>query len=309
MIALKWRAVAGKGLPLTGFTTRNYSPELTDRQRQMMAKSLPKKKTLDGVKNVILVASGKGGVGKSTTAVNLAMALSTQGGGGRRVGILDADIYGPSIPLMMNLTDQEPPLVTQEQKMVPLQNYGVKCMSMGFLLKKAEDAVVWRGPMVMGAIQKLAFGTAWGALDILIVDMPPGTGDIHLSVAQTIDVKGAVVVSTPQSVALIDAKKAVSMFKTVGIPVVGLVENMSRFVCGHCGHETKIFGGDGSDSSSKSESLAKTLGVPYLGDVPIEPKIMQTSDEGTPIVIKYPESESTNSYIDLSNHLIRVLAE
>ena len=130
MIALKWRAVAGIGLPLTGFTTRNYSPELTDRQRQMMAKSLPKKKTLDGVKNVILVASGKGGVGKSTTAVNLAMALSTQGGGGRRVGILDADIYGPSIPLMMNLTDQEPPLVTQEQKMVPLQNYGVKCKSL-----------------------------------------------------------------------------------------------------------------------------------------------------------------------------------
>ena len=128
MIALKWRAVAGKGLPLTGFTIRNYSPELTDRQRQMMAKSLPKKKTLDGVKNVILVASGKGGVGKSTTAVNLAMALSTQGGG-KRVGILDADIYGPSIPLMMNLTDQEPPLVTQEQKMVPLQNYGVKCKS------------------------------------------------------------------------------------------------------------------------------------------------------------------------------------
>ena len=128
MIALKWRAVAGKGLPLTGFPTRNYSPELTDRQRQMMAKSLPKKKTLDGVKNVILVASGKGGVGKSTTAVNLAMALSTRGGG-KRVGILDADIYGPSIPLMMNLTDQEPPLVTQEQKMVPLQNYGVKCKS------------------------------------------------------------------------------------------------------------------------------------------------------------------------------------
>lgn len=281
---------------------RHYATETTDRQRQLLARGLPKKKSLPGVADIVLVASGKGGVGKSTTAVNLALALSTQGG--KKVGLLDADVYGPSIPLMMNLADQEPPLV-HDQKMVPLENYGVKCMSMGFLIKKAEDALVWRGPMVMGAIQKLAFGTLWDPLDILVVDMPPGTGDIHLSVAQTLQVSGAVVVSTPQNVALIDAKKAVSMFTSVGIPVVGLVENMTSFSCKNCGHEENIFGGGGKD---KSRDLATELGVHFMGGVPLEPQIMLTSDEGTPIVIKFPDSKSTKSYVQLSNNLLSFLA-
>jgi len=279
---------------------RQYAQETTARQRELMARGLPKKKPLEGVGHVLLVASGKGGVGKSTTAVNVALALSQQGG--KRVGLLDADVYGPSVPLMMNLADQEPPLLNGD-KMVPLENYGVKCMSMGFLIKKAEDALVWRGPMVMGAIQKLAFGTLWDPLDILVVDMPPGTGDIHLSVAQTMPVSGAVVVTTPQQVALIDAKKAVSMFKTVGIPVVGLVENMNAFTCGGCGEETKIFGGN------KSQDLAQQMKISYLGGVPLEPQIMQTSDEGTPIVVKYPNSMSTKSYLNLSKGLLEFLSK
>eukprot|EP00095_Tigriopus_kingsejongensis_P001177 snap_masked-scaffold415_size178368-processed-gene-0.22 protein:Tk01177 transcript:snap_masked-scaffold415_size178368-processed-gene-0.22-mRNA-1 annotation:"iron-sulfur protein nubpl" len=274
-----------------GEVTRGRTPEeMKQHQAAVMARNLPQKKALSGVNHVILVASGKGGVGKSTTAVNLALALAQRGPW--QVGLLDADIYGPSVPLMMNLSGQ--PALSEAGTMIPLTNYGVKCMSMGFLVEPSQ-AVVWRGPMVMGAIQKMIFQTDWAPLDILVVDMPPGTGDIHLSIAQTLSVSGAVVVSTPQKVALADARKGVTMFEKVNIPLLGLVENMNAFVCGQCGHLTPIFGTRGA------QDLAHALQVPFLGSVPLDPAIMRTSDEGQPLVISQPEALATQTYLAMAD--------
>ncbi|TRY76207.1 hypothetical protein TCAL_05680 [Tigriopus californicus] len=264
--------------------------ELKRHQQELMAKSLPKKKALPGVKHVVLVASGKGGVGKSTTAVNLALAM-TRMGPSLNVGLLDADIYGPSIPLMMNLEGR--PDVSSNKKMVPLTNYGVKCMSMGFLVEPGQ-AVVWRGPMVMGATEKMIFQTDWQPLDYLVIDLPPGTGDIHLSIAQSLEVSGAVVVSTPQRVALADAQKGVTMFDKVNIPMLGLVENMNAFVCGGCGEVSHVFGHDGVTS------LAHELQVPLLGSVPLDPRVMRACDEGKPLVISHPESLPAKTYLDIA---------
>lgn len=263
-----------------------------------MARSLPKKRRLPGVKHVVLVASGKGGVGKSTTSVNLALALSALKDG-LNVGILDADIYGPSIPIMMNIHHE--PQVSEEERnmMLPLTNFGIKCMSMGFLVKP-EDSVVWRGPMVMGAIERMIHGTIWNPLDILIVDLPPGTGDIHLSIAQTLEVSGAVVVSTPQRVALADATKAAKMFQLVKIPLLGFVENMGAFVCTHCGETSHLFGDFARD-------WARDKSVPFLGSVPLEKEIMICSDEGTPIVLKHPESKSAKVYQEIAGNMIEQL--
>ena len=253
-----------------------------------MARGLPKKRSIEGVKNVILVASGKGGVGKSTTAVNLAVAFSKQD---LKVGLLDADVYGPSIPLMMNLHDQ--PLVDQHtNKMLPLENYGVKCMSMGFLVNPSE-ALVWRGPMVMGALEKMAHGTHWSDLDLLVVDLPPGTGDIHISTSQTINVSGAVIVSTPQRVALADAQKGVKMFQRVEIPILGLIENMSSFVCPKCQETTHVFG-------QKHDLIA---GLTTIASIPLEVEIMRNADEGTPIVISHPDSNAAQIYMKLGKTL------
>ena len=261
------------------------------RRKNVMAKGLPKRRKLDGVSNVVLVASGKGGVGKSTTAVNIALAMANMES--KSVGLLDADIYGPSIPIMMNLSGQ--PFLDENNKMIPLTNYNVKCMSMGFLIRKPEEALVWRGPMVMGALEKIAHGTSWSELDFVIVDMPPGTGDIHLSVSQTLAVKGAVVVTTPQKVALADARKAISMFKAVNIPVIGCIENMGSFCCPNCNNETRIFGADNTVKEIASES-----GVPFLGSIPLEAEIMQSSDSGSPIVVSNPKSASAKTYHNIS---------
>lgn len=270
----------------------------TSRRKHVMAKGLPKRRELPGVSNVVLIASGKGGVGKSTTAVNIALAMANEES--KSVGLLDADIYGPSIPIMMNLSGQ--PFLDETNKMIPMVNYNVKCMSMGFLIKKPEDALVWRGPMVMGALEKLAHGTNWSGSDVVIVDMPPGTGDIHLSVAQTLAVKGAVVVSTPQKVALADAKKAVSMFKAVNIPVIGCIENMGAFCCPNCNSETRIFG-----SKNSVKELASELDVPFLGSVPLEAEIMQSSDSGSPIVVSNPRSVSAQTYRNFSVRILDFL--
>ena len=274
-----------------------------ERRKALMARGLPKRRGLQGVSNVVLVASGKGGVGKSTTAVNLALAMANLVSENQRktVGILDADIYGPSIPLMMNVSGQ-PLLDDDGKKMLPLTNYGLKCMSMGFLIRKSEDALVWRGPMVMGALEKLAHGTNWTGTDIVVVDMPPGTGDIHLSVAQTLDVQGAIVVSTPQKVALADARKAVSMFKAVNIPIIGCVENMSTFACPQCNKETRVFGDENT-----VENIATELQVPFLGSVPLEPEIMRCSDDGTPIVLSNPQSLSTKIYLEMGKKVLKYL--
>jgi len=264
------------------------------RQEELMKRGLPKRKTIEGVKHVILVSSGKGGVGKSTTAVNLSLAFSKLSSS-PKVSLLDADIFGPSIPTMMNIS--ELPLLDSNDKMLPVMNYGVGCMSMG-LLVDPSSAVVWRGPMVMGALDKMVHGTNWSGTDVMVVDLPPGTGDVHLSISQTVEISGAVVVSTPQKVALADARKGVDMFKKVGIPVLGVVQNMSSFVCGKCGEKTHVFGRDGA------QRMAKELEVPLLGDVPLDPALMASSDSGKPIVITHPQSDVARTYQDIAQQIM-----
>jgi len=237
-----------------------------------------------GVRAIIAVASGKGGVGKSTTAVNLAYGLASLG---LRVGILDADIYGPSIPRLMGVSGK--PLSDGKMLEPLLAQGGVKCMSMGFLV--AEDTpMIWRGPMVQSALQQMLRDVNWGELDVMVVDMPPGTGDAQLTMAQQVPLKGAVIVSTPQDIALIDARKGIAMFEKTQVPVLGMVENMSMFVCPNCGHESHIFGHGGA------RATAEKLGVPFLGEIPLVPSIRETSDAGTPIVALHPESREALAF-------------
>lgn len=230
---------------------------------------------LAGVKNIIVVASGKGGVGKSTTAVNLALALKDQGAS---VGLYDADIYGPSIPTMLGLPDGTRPEIVDERTMKPVDAHGIKCHSIGFLVD-ANQAMAWRGPMVVGAFNQILNDTLWGELDYLVVDMPPGTGDIQLSLAQSVPVTGAVIVTTPQDVALLDAKRGIEMFRKVGIPILGVVENMGLHLCSECGHAEHIFGEGGADR------IAKEYAVTVLGSLPLEKAIREGSDEGVPIIV------------------------
>jgi ATP-binding protein involved in chromosome partitioning len=234
---------------------------------------------LPGVANVIAVASGKGGVGKSTVAVNLAVALAQSG---LRVGLLDADIYGPSLPRMLGVSAR--PQV-QDNVMLPLHAWGVVCMSIGLLVPE-ETAMVWRGPMVMGALNQLLTQVAWGDLDVLIVDLPPGTGDAQLTLSQKVKLRGAVIVSTPQDIALIDARRGVRMFEQVKVPVLGIVENMSYFCCPNCNHRTEIFGHGGAAAE------ALRIGVKLLGEVPLLRAIRETGDAGAPITAAEPEGEA-----------------
>jgi ATP-binding protein involved in chromosome partitioning len=239
---------------------------------------------IPGVANIIAVASGKGGVGKSTTAVNLALALARQG---LKVGVLDADIYGPSMPRLLGLKGQ--PQQLAGNKLKPMEAYGLRVMSMGFLVDE-ETPMIWRGPMVMSALSQMLKDVAWGELDVLVVDMPPGTGDAQLTMAQQVPLAGAVIVSTPQDLALIDARKGLNMFRKVDVPVLGLVENMSTFVCPHCGERSDIFAHGGA----KAE--AERLGVPFLGEVPLIMAIRETSDAGRPVVASEPSSPAAQAY-------------
>ncbi|XP_015907793.2 iron-sulfur cluster transfer protein NUBPL isoform X1 [Parasteatoda tepidariorum] len=261
------------------------------------AKGAFKKFPVAGVKDIITVASGKGGVGKSTTAVNLALAISINQKD-KLVGLLDADVYGPSIPLMMNLNGL--PELTKNNLMKPLINYGIKCMSMGFLVEE-KSPIVWRGPMVMSAIQKLFRQVSWGPLDYLIVDMPPGTGDTQISIAQTVPVSGAVIVTTPQDIALLDARKGAAMFQKVDIPVLGIVQNMSSFICPKCGEITHIFGQDGASK------LASELDIEVLADVPLNASIRKTSDNGQPIVVSDPDNSVVQIYRSLAEKVTQKL--
>ncbi|XP_026194856.1 iron-sulfur protein NUBPL [Anabas testudineus] len=275
------------------------SKMLQERQKQQMAKGLPKQKPIAGVKQVIVVASGKGGVGKSTTAVNLALGLMANDSS-KSVGLLDADIYGPSIPKLMNLKGT--PELTDNNLMIPLTNYGIPCMSMGFLVEDVAP-IVWRGLMVMSAIEKLLRQVDWGSLDYLVVDMPPGTGDVQLSITQNIMISGAVIVSTPQDIALLDAHRGAGMFKKVNVPVLGLVQNMSVFQCPNCNHQTHIFGSDGA------RQLADTLGVKLLGDVPLHLNIRETSDSGKPVVVSSPDSPEAEAYRKVATAVVQRLEE
>jgi ATP-binding protein involved in chromosome partitioning len=250
-----------------------------------------------GVKNVILVMSGKGGVGKSTVAANLALALSRMG---TRVGLLDADIYGPSVPTLFGINEQPS---SDGQNIRPIQRYGLKLMSMGFLLEEPQTAVIWRGPMLHGALMQFLRDVAWGELDYLLLDLPPGTGDVALTLAQQVQSSGAVIVTTPQEVALQDVYKAVSLCKKVGIPVLGVVENQSVFVCEHCGHRHELFGAGGG------RKVAELADAPLLGQIPLDPAIRKASDAGLPVVQGAPESASAQSLFEVAEKVANRAAE
>jgi ATP-binding protein involved in chromosome partitioning len=242
------------------------------------------RRLVPGVKNVIAVGAGKGGVGKTTVAVNLAIALAKSGG---KVGIIDADIYGPNVPIMLGLKAQ---LTTDGQKIIPAEKYGLQVISMGFLT--ADDApIIWRGPMLHGAVQQFFREVRWTDLDYLVVDLPPGTGDVALSLSQTVPVAGAIVVTTPQQVSLADSRRAIAMYKKLNIPTLGIVENMSYFVCTNCQHEAEIFGHGGG------EQMAADLGVPFIGRIPLYQAIREGGDSGVPLVIKEPDSPAARAFL------------
>ncbi|KAB1078717.1 Mrp/NBP35 family ATP-binding protein [Methylobacterium soli] len=251
---------------------------------------------LPGVRHIVAVASGKGGVGKSTTACNLALALQAQG---LRVGLLDADIYGPSVPKLFGLSGK--PRVIEGRTLEPMIGYGLKVMSIGFLIEP-ESAMIWRGPMVQSAITQMLREVAWGELDVLLVDMPPGTGDAQLTMAQATPLSGAVIVSTPQDLALIDARRGVTMFKKVAVPILGVIENMATFVCPNCGHASHIFGHGGARAE------AERLGVPFLGEVPLNMTIRETSDSGRPVVATDPDGPQARVYREIAGALWRNLS-
>ncbi|MBQ0937377.1 iron-sulfur cluster carrier protein ApbC [Ideonella paludis] len=269
----------------------NLSTKIVAHQVQRGVSLLP------GVKNIIAVASGKGGVGKSTTAVNLALALAAEGA---TVGILDADIYGPSQPMMMGINGR--PESLDGQTMEPLENYGVKVASIGFLIN-VDDAMIWRGPMATQALEQLLRQTNWGELDYLIVDMPPGTGDIQLTLSQRVPITGAVIVTTPQDIALLDAKKGLKMFEKVGVPILGVVENMAVYCCPNCGHTEHIFGADGG------KAMATQYGVDYLGALPLNLSIRVQADAGRPTVVSEPDGEIAGIYKQVARQVAVKVAQ
>ncbi len=248
----------------------------------------PQKLLVPSIKSIVAVASGKGGVGKSTTAANLALALAAIG---RKVGVLDAGIYGPSLPRMLGISGR--PHSRDGKALEPMSHYGVECMSMGFLV--AEDTpMIWRGPMVQSALTQMLRDVTWGELDVLVVDMPPGTGDAQLTMAQQVPLAGAVIVSTPQDIALLDARKGLAMFRKVDVPVLGFIENMSYFLCPHCGQRSDIF----SHGGARRE--AERLGTDFLGEVPLDMAIRETSDDGRPITVSQPDSPSAQTFRDIA---------
>ncbi|KAI9222665.1 P-loop containing nucleoside triphosphate hydrolase protein [Blastocladiella britannica] len=276
------------GLPTN--TDGKFKPN-PDRMRQ----GLPTRRPIDGVKHVIAVSSGKGGVGKSTTAANLAIAIAQQG---RSVGLLDTDLYGPSLPRLMNLRGVEP-VMDEHNRLLPLTNYGVQCMSMGFLVRE-EDPVVWRGMMIMKALEQLLRQVNWGTIDYLVIDMPPGTGDTQLTLVQQIPIAGAVIVSTPQDLALLDVVKGANLFRKVQVPLLGIVENMSHFVCPNCHHESHVFG-----PSSALDKKAADLGMAVLGRIPLTEQISALSDKGSPVIVAASKSIEAGAYRDIAAQIVQ----
>lgn len=271
----------------------NFSSDIKAHQTQKDLAPLPH------VKNIIAVASGKGGVGKSTTAVNLALALSQEGA---NVGILDADIYGPSLGMMLGIPEGERPDVREQKYFVPIKAHGIQVISMAVLTTE-KTPMVWRGPMVSGALLQLATQTLWEDLDYLIVDLPPGTGDIHLTLAQRIPLVGAVIVTTPQDIALLDAKKGIEMFRKVDVAVLGIIENMSLYICPQCGHESSLFGRGGG------ERIAEQYQTTLLGNIPLDISIREQTDQGKPTVIAEPDSMITRHYIEAARKLAASVAK
>jgi ATP-binding protein involved in chromosome partitioning len=247
------------------------------------------REAIPGIRNIIAVGAGKGGVGKSTTSVNLAVALQQKGA---RVGLLDGDVYGPNLPQMLGISQS--PDVNEAKRIVPPVAHGIKVISMGMLVPP-DQPVIWRGPMLHGAVQQFMRDVEWGELDYLVVDLPPGTGDVSLSMAQSVPVAGAVVVTTPQGVSVSDVRKAVLMFRQLNIPVLGVVENMSYFVCGHCSERTDIFGHGGG------QRMAEEMKIPFLGEVPIDTRVREGGDEGDPIVAAHPEAPAAVALLDVAS--------
>ncbi len=247
---------------------------------------------IPGIKKIILVGSGKGGVGKSTVTSNLAAALVAEG---KKVGLMDADVYGPSQPQMLGIEGR--PASPDGTIILPLTNHGITMMSVGLMIKKGE-AIVWRGPMLMGAMQQMLNQVQWGELDVLLIDLPPGTGDIQLTLTQKTQIDGAIIVSTPQDVALIDARKAINMFEKLNTPVIGMIENMSTHICSNCGHEEHLFGHGGARLD------AEKSGLPFLGEIPLDIDIRLASDSGTPIVTSQPDSDRAKAFSSIAQALI-----
>eukprot|EP01080_Neovahlkampfia_damariscottae_P008690 gene8690-637_t len=275
---------------------KNQEPKSTPPQQPKFHKKQVHTFDLPNIKHIIAVASGKGGVGKSTVSTNLAVALSS--GFNKRVGLVDADIYGPSIHKMMNLSGK--PKVTEDKKLIPKSNYGIETMSMGYIVQ--EDApTIWRGPMVMGAVEQLLKDVKWSELDILVIDLPPGTGDAQLTISQRVALTGAVIVSTPQDISLIDARRGVNMFKQVNVPILGLVENMSFFKCQNCGHVEHIFSHGGAKNASEE------LNTPFLGEIPINIDIRTNSDAGTPVALT--RTVISEPYYKIAEKVIQSLEE
>lgn len=279
-------------LSVTAVLTAHQEARAQSQPRQHEAQQ---RSGIPGVQSVIAVASGKGGVGKSTVAVNLALALSQLG---LKVGLLDADIYGPSVPRLLGI-NRKP--VSDGQKLQPIEKFGLKAMSIGFLVGE-DSPLVWRGPMVQSALTQMMNDVAWAPLDVLVLDMPPGTGDAQLTIAQRVPLKGAVIVSTPQDIALIDARKGLQMFRKTEVPVLGIVENMSVFICPHCGEASHIFGHGGA------RATAAELNAPFLGEIPLVPAIRETSDAGTPIVALRPESKEAQAFLALARRVAEKIA-
>jgi ATP-binding protein involved in chromosome partitioning len=281
---------AAKTLPGVANVSVNVSTRVVAHAVQRGVQLLPK------VKNIVAVASGKGGVGKSTTAVNLALALAAEGAS---VGLLDADIYGPSQPMMMGIDGR--PESDDGKTMEPMENYGVQVMSIGFLVAQ-DEAMIWRGPMATQALEQLLRQTNWRELDYLIVDMPPGTGDIQLTLSQRVPMTGAVIVTTPQDIALLDAKKGIKMFEKVGVPILGIVENMAVHVCSQCGHTEHIFGADGG------KNMAAEYGMSYLGALPLDIKIRLQADNGKPTVVADPDGDVATIYKSVARQMAVAIA-
>ncbi len=279
-----------------GVTNVTMKVEVAPRQAAPMAGAGGGEHLLPGVKYKIAVASGKGGVGKSTVSTNLALALRDLG---FSVGMLDADIYGPSQQMMLGIAGH-PQIDESDEKIMPMQNHGIKTMSLG-LITDPDTPVIWRGPMVMKALDQFLTDVKWGELDFMIIDLPPGTGDAQLTMTQKVPLSGAVVVTTPQDVALIDARKGLAMFRKVNVPVLGIVENMSYYICRHCGEREEIFGHGGGHRT------ADMLGVPFLGEVPLDPKVVVGGDSGEPIVVLDPNSTAAQAFRDIAATIVRQL--